>query len=221
MTAKEGVYRPPPEVRQAGSATFGRLFQESASLNAERTALIEGGRSRSYAELNDRSNRMARILLDRGLDRGDRVGLLARNCIEFVEVEIAAAKIGVISVNLNWRQTPVELAHCAGLTAPSFIVSSEEFVAPLKEAGWQTDLVIGRAYDAALDTVDPVDRLEVFVEGEDGLCILFTSGTTGMPKGALISHRAMVARALIFATETGAPKDDTFIAWSPLFPYGI
>lgn len=220
MTAKEVVYRPPPEVRQAGSATFGRLFQESASLNAERTALIEGGRSRSYAELNDRSNRMARILLDRGLDRGNRVGVLARNCIEFVEVEIAAAKIGVISVNLNWRQTPAELAHCAGLTAPSFIVSSEEFVAPLKEAGWQTDLVIGRAYDAALDTVDPVDQPEVFVEGEDGLCILFTSGTTGMPKGALISHRAMVARALIFATETGAPKDDTFIAWSPLFHMG-
>ena len=51
---------------------------------------------------------MARVLLDRGLDRGDRVGLLTRNCIEFVEVELAAAKIGVISVNLNWRQTPAE-----------------------------------------------------------------------------------------------------------------
>ncbi len=220
MTAREGAYTPPPEVYRAGSATYGRLFRESASLNSERTALIEGARSRSYAELNERSDRMARVLLDRGLDRGDRVGLLTRNCIEFVEVELAAAKIGVISVNLNWRQTPAEFAHCVCLTAPSFIVSGEEFVAPLKDAGWETDLVIGRGYDAALDAVDPADLPTVYVEGEDGLCILFTSGTTGMPKGALISHRAMVARALIFATETGAPKDDTFIAWSPLFHMG-
>ena len=56
------------------------------------------------------------FLLDRGLDRGDRVALLTRNCIEFVEVELAAAKIGAISVNLNWRQTPAELAHCVCLT---------------------------------------------------------------------------------------------------------
>ena len=220
MTSKEGAYTPPPEVYQAGSATYGRLFRESASLNSERTALIEGARSRSYAELNERSDRMARVLLDRGLDRGDRVALLTRNCIEFVEVELAAAKIGAISVNLNWRQTPAELAHCVCLTAPSFIVSGEEFVAPLRDAGWETDLVIGCGYDAALDAVDPADLPTVYVEGEDGLCILFTSGTTGMPKGALISHRAMVARALIFATETGAPKDDTFIAWSPLFHMG-
>ncbi len=220
MTAKEGAYTPPREVFQAGSATYARLFRESASLNADRMALIEGARSRTYAELDERSNSMARVLLNKGLDRGDRVGVLTRNCIEFMEVELAAAKIGVISVNLNWRQTPAELAHCARLTAPSFIVSGKEFVEPLKVAGWQTDLVIGPGYEAALDTVEPAELPDVYVEGEDGLCILFTSGTTGMPKGALISNRAMVARALIFATETGAPKDDTFIAWSPLFHMG-
>ena len=135
MTAKEGAYTPPPEVYQAGSATYGRLFRESASLNSERTALIEGARSRSYAELNERSDLMARVLLDSGLDRGDRVALLIRNCIEVVEAELAAAKIGAISVNLNWRQTPAELAHCVCLTEPSFIVSGEEFVAPLRDAG--------------------------------------------------------------------------------------
>ena len=55
--------------------------------------------------------------------------------------------------------------------------------------------MIGRDYDAALNAVDRADLPSVYVEGEDGLCILFTSGTTGMPKGALISHRAMVARS--------------------------
>ncbi len=220
MAIREGVYTPPPEVFLSGSATYAGLFKESAFLNSDRTALIEGARALTYAELDERSNRMARVLLDKGLGRGERLGVLTRNCIEFIEIEIAAAKIGVISVNLNWRQTPSELAHCANLTRPSFVVSSEEFVGPLREAGWQTDLVIGTEYDAALNAVEVSDPPDIRIEGEDGLCILFTSGTTGMPKGALISHRAMVARSLIFATETGAPKDDTFIAWSPLYHMG-
>ncbi len=219
MNNTGGAYTPPPEVYQAGTATYARLFRESASLNKDRTALIQDDRSITYAVLDDRSNRMANILLENGLSRGDRVGLLTRNCIEFVEVELAAAKIGVISVNLNWRQTPEELAHCVGLTGPNYIVCGEEFVAPMKEAGWATDLTIGKYYEAALTAANS-DAPSAYVEGEDGLCILFTSGTTGMPKGALISHRAMVSRTLIFATETGAPKDDTFIAWSPLFHMG-
>ena len=195
MVKIEGAYTPPPEVYKAGATNYARLFRESALLHKERTALIQKDRSLTYAELDDRSNRMARVLLDKGLSRGDRVGVITRNCIEFVEVELAAAKFGAISVNFNWRQTPEELSHCAGLTAPSFMVSSEEFIAPLKEAGWQTDLVIGQNYDAAIEAADP-DLPEINLDGEDGLCILFTSGTTGMPKGALISHRAMVARAL-------------------------
>ena len=56
--------------------------------------------------------------------------------------------------------------------------------------------------------------------GEDGLIIIFTSGTTGMPKGALISHRAMIARTGIFGAEAGAPANDTFVAWTPLFHMG-
>ena len=58
------------------------------------------------------------------------------------------------------------------------------------------------------------------MDPEDGLVIIFTSGTTGLPKGALISHRAVIARAMIYAAELGAPADDTFVAWSPLFHMG-
>ena len=96
MNNTGGAYTPPPEVYQAGTATYARLFRESASLNKDRTALIQDDRSITYAVLDDRSNRMANILLENGLSRGDRVGLLTRNCIEFVEVELAAAKIDLL-----------------------------------------------------------------------------------------------------------------------------
>ena len=58
------------------------------------------------------------------------------------------------------------------------------------------------------------------VEPEDGMVIIFTSGTTGHPKGALISHRAIIARALIYGAELAVPADDTFVAWTPLFHMG-
>ena len=61
---------------------------------------------------------------------------------------------------------------------------------------------------------------EVDVDGEDGLLIIYTSGTTGLPKGALISHRAMTYRSLVYSSETEAPKDASFVAWSPLFHMG-
>ena len=80
-------------------------------------------------------------------------------------------------------------------------------------------LVIGDDYEAALAQA-PGAPPAVDLEPEDGLVIIFTSGTTGLPKGALISHRAMLARAMIFAAELAAPAADTFVAWTPLFHMG-
>ena len=213
------VYVPPPEVLQAGVTTVGRLFAETAALNPDRAALVEGDRELTYGDLNVRVNRLARAMFERGVGRGDRVALLVRNCIAFLEVELAAAKIGAITVSFNWRWAEAEIAHCLGLTSPRLVIAAPEFGTVLKAAGRPADLVFGKAYEAALQAAGD-DEPDVRVEAEDGLVIIFTSGTTGMPKGALISHRAMIARSLIYASEFHAPKDDTFVAWSPLFHMG-
>ena len=213
------AYVPPPEVARAAEATVGRLFRATAALHPARTALVEGGRSLTYAELDARVNRLANALLGRGVGRGDRVALMARNCIGYIEVELACARIGAICVGLNWRFTAAETAHGLTLTDPALTIASTEYEATVEAAGFPADLVLGENLEAAMAGASDSDP-GCHVEAEDGMVIIFTSGTTGHPKGALISHRAMIARTLIYAAELAAPADDTFVAWTPLFHMG-
>ena len=199
--------------------TAGRLFAVVAARNLERTALIEGDRALTYGELNDRVNRLSQLMLARGIERGDRVALLARNCLEFVEVELACAKIGAITVLLNWRWAEAEITHCYALTTPGLTFTTAEFEGVLQAAGVSADFTIGPDYEAALVGASNAEP-NVEVGAEDGLVIIFTSGTTGLPKGALLSHRAMITRTLIFAEAFTVPQKDTFVAWSPLFHMG-
>ena len=212
-------YIPPPEVAAASATTVGRLFAATAALHGTRTALVEGERGLTYAELDTRVNRLAHVLLGSGVGRGDRVALMARNCIGYLEIELACARIGAIAVGMNWRFTADETAHGLDLTGPSLTIASADYEAVLEAAGHPADFVLGEDLDAAMAGADDGDP-GCHVEPEDGMVIIFTSGTTGHPKGALISHRAMIARALIYGAELAVPADDTFVAWTPLFHMG-
>ena len=218
-TSKSGHYTPPPEVGAAAAATVGRLFAATAALRPDRTALVEGERSLTYAELDSRVNRLANALIRRGAGRGDRVALMARNCIGYIEVELACARIGAIAVGMNWRFTADETAHGLNLTGPSLVVASAEYEPVLKSAGFPADLILGGDLEAAMAAAPDTDPGR-HVEPEDGMVIIFTSGTTGHPKGATISHRATIARTLIYGAELAVPADDTFVAWTPLFHMG-
>ena len=208
-----------PETIRAGFLDVGRQFAETARRNPDRTAIVDGDAALSYAALDERANRLAVVMQARGVGRGDRVGLLARNCAGYIETELATARVGAISVNLNWRFSAEELRHGLELTAPRLVIAGPGYGDSLADLGWPPDLEFGAGYEAALASARGLPR-PVPVEAEDGLVIIFTSGTTGLPKGALISHRAMISRALIFASELEVPRDDSFIAWSPLFHMG-
>ena len=214
-----GGYTPPPEVAAAAATTVGRLFAATAALRPGRDALVEGERRLTYAELDSRVNRLANVLLGRGVGRGDRVALLARNCIGYIEVELACARIGAIAVGMNWRFTADETAHCLNLTGPALTVASADYEETLESAGFPAGLVLGGDLEATMERAPDTDPGR-HVEPEDGMAIIFTSGTTGHPKGATISHRAMIARALIYGAELAVPADDTFVAWTPLFHMG-
>ena len=218
-TSTSGHYTPPPEVGAAAAATVGRLFAATAALRPGRIALVEGERSLTYADLDSRVNRLANALIRRGAGRGDRVALMARNCIGYIEVELACARIGAIAVGMNWRFTADETAHGLNLTGPSLVVASAEYEPVLKSAGFPADLILGDDLEAAMAGAPDTDPGR-HVEPEDGMVIIFTSGTTGHPKGATISHRATIARTLIYGAELAVPADDTFVAWTPLFHMG-
>jgi fatty-acyl-CoA synthase len=219
MVQEKNIYSPSPEVIQAGSTNVGSLFRETARQNSDSIALIEGDRKLSYADLNTRVNQLAHAMLDQGVKQGDCVGLLARNCMAYVEAELASAKIGGITVNFNWRSSNEELAHCIELTTPKLIIATPDYTDVLEQLGSKANIVIGTDYEKMIAKHSDHEP-NVAVDAEDGMVIIFTSGTTGLPKGALISHRALITRALIFATETNAPDKDTFIAWTPLFHMG-
>lgn len=204
--------------RAASCTSVGALFRHRVRSGRERTALIEGDRRVTYAELDARSDRLAHAFAARGVLRGERVALLARNCVEYVEVELACAKLGAIVAALNWRLAERELAHCINLVEPRVLITQPEFGARLDrlELCAHQRIALGAEYDAAIEGAAG-GAFEAEVDPEDGLVILYTSGTTGLPKGALISHRAMIARGLCFGAELSIPPGDSFVAWPPMY----
>jgi len=209
---------PSESVSAAGRATVGGLFSTCASMRRNQTALTEDERSQTYGELETRSNQLANALRDLDVSSGDRVAILAHNCIEYIEVELAAAKIGAIVAAINWRLGPRELAHCIELAEPHLLIVQSELRQTLGNLDIELPKIveIGEPYESLIDKA-PVEFNGKPPEPEDGLVILYTSGTTGLPKGALISHRAMIARAACFYAELQLAHDCDFIAWAPLF----
>lgn len=172
----------------------------------------------SFAAFNARVNRLASVLRGAGVERGARVAILSENRAEYVELEFACAKLGAITCALNWRLAQPELAHCVRLVSPVVMLSSARHAAALAAIGLPATphLVFGAQYEALLDAASDAEP-EAEVDPEDGLLILYTSGTTGLPKGALISHRAEVARMLVSRAEMQLRPGDVFVAWTPMF----
>ena len=97
------------------------------AVNPDHRAVVDGDRVITYRALEERSNRLANAMTDAGLDPGDRVGLLARTCAEYVEVELAAAKAGFIVAALSWCLADHELRHCVRLVEPKLLIVGAGF----------------------------------------------------------------------------------------------
>ncbi len=211
-------YIPTPLTLSSHHATVGTLFHNRVTVNPSHLAVVDGKRKLTYTALEDRSNRLANGLLDLGIKRGDRVAILAHNCQEYIELEIAAAKAGFIVAALNCRLGTRELTHCIHLVAPKIIIVQASTVANLKASSTLAypQILIGKEYEEFL-CVSSSEYPNLDIDPESGLMILYTSGTTGMPKGALISHRAFIARAMCFASEMQIPINDHYCAWPPIY----
>ena len=204
--------------QRAGVLTVGDLLRVQAMRIPNAPAITESDRTLSYDALNMRVNRLANTLGTLGVVRGARVAILSENRTEYVELEFACAKIGAIACALNWRLADSELAHCIRLVAPTLVVVSPRFASTLGRIDHPVSriLSLGAPYEAALSAA-PATEPECDIDPEDGLLVLYTSGTTGLPKGALISHRAEVARMHVAREEFGLAPGDGFIAWPPMF----
>lgn len=194
------------------------LLRKQAATRPGDVAIEDAGGTISFDELERWTSRVANALSAAGIVAGDRVAVLAENRREYLALQLAAAKLGVIVACLNWRLADAEASHCLRLVTPRIVFVSARFATALARTGWRDGTIIGLddGFEAWAEAA-PQQELPCDIDPEQGLVILYTSGTTGLPKGAVISQRAMVARAMCFAAEHGIGPRHAYVAWSPLF----
>ncbi|MGA0025977.1 MAG: class I adenylate-forming enzyme family protein [Steroidobacteraceae bacterium] len=197
--------------------TVHERFQARAALHPDRPALIQGSRVLDYAAVGKRVEALAAQLAADGGVRGERGAVLAENCLEYLLVQLAAAHLGAMVACLNYRLTAGELADCLEQVEPRLLLHTEKFAELAKSAGGSLRRASLPDYVATAGQ----DCTQVATgQPEDGLLIIFTSGTTGTPKAAVISQRAEVARMQVLQRDLGLDEDDAFIAWAPMFHMG-
>jgi fatty-acyl-CoA synthase len=186
-------------------------------------------RTWSYAHLDRRSNRLAHALKAAcGVERGARVAVLAHNRGEHFEAFFACAKLGALFAPLNWRLAPAELDAVLADAEPTVLLydrACAETAAALTKGvphlvAFDEPSAGGRAYEALLAAGSDAPAGHPGVELEDPIMICYTSGTTGRPKGALLSHRQLLFNSLSTELAIGLGAADSTLVFMPLFHTG-
>ena len=211
---------------------IGSWLVKRALLTPAKEAVVDGEKRLSYRELNRRVNRLVHALLGMDLQRGDRVAILSYNRLEFLEVIMAAAKLGVILVPLNWRLTAPELAFILNDSGAETLFYDTGFLdlaegvreqTPLRRfvAFGERDMPWARAYEtliadkaASEPAIDPAPDLDT------PHIIMYTAGTTGQPKGAILSQGASFWNALNLNLAMDFTSGDRNLLVLPMFHIG-
>lgn len=174
-------------------------------------ACMRGGRRVTYAELDARTNQIANGLIERGLVPGDRIATWMDDCLEYVELYVAAAKAGFVIVPINARFVADEAAHPiadSGARALAWTPDLDERIAKLELPETLIGIRVGPTQEGAVDfesLVAPSDAPPRPAEPDDLYIIGYTSGTTGRPKGAMLTHRSVVAISRMHASAYRLP----------------
>lgn len=179
-------------------------------------------RTLSYTDLHHRINALAAHLQSLGVTKGDRVALLAHNGPEYFDLQFAGMRIGSIAVLLNWRLTVSELEYIVGDSSPSVLIYSPEFADTAHElaarCGVQHLIAIDDAYEAIVSSGAVPQACEV--THDDASTIMYTSGTTGHPKGAIITHGMTFWNVVNLGIPARITPDSVQLVVLPLFHTG-
>ncbi len=210
------------------------LLSKRANLTPNREALydITSGVRYTFAQLNQRANRAANFLREKyNLQKGERVSILAHNSMAYVDLLFGLGKIGAVLAPLNWRLTSRELTYIVNDCQPKVLIVGPEFVPVYEEMRSEThvqhlislegaNLPGADSYEGSLEQASASEPERPLVEADDACCILYTSGTTGRPKGAILPHRQVLWNAINTVISWGLSEKDVSPILTPMFHSG-
>jgi long-chain acyl-CoA synthetase len=196
----------------SSAPTIATALERTRRTRAHRTALVCGDFPITYAELAARCDRVGAALASLGLNAGDRVAILAANCHRYVEAYMGVPAAGMVLLPLNTRLATPELAAIAAAARPKVLITDRD---PGALADAVPRVVTFEEWDVLLDHAEPIAPARV---DEDDLALLyFTGGTTGRPKGVMLSHRNLVANSFHKTLACRFEPDDVYLAVAPFF----
>lgn len=220
-------------VSVARSHSLADLLRRTAARYPDKTAVIDNATSLTYAQLDTAVSAVAGVLLDRGLAKGDRVALLARNSWQFVVLSYATARAGLVLVPVNFMLKADEVAFILGHSGATAVVADagalhSTMVEALQIAGVEPVVRAVTGEDSApegweavaswVETEGEIDReIDVVIADDDPLRIMYTSGTESRPKGALLSSRSLIAEYVTSIVDGGMTADDIDLHTLPLY----
>jgi len=194
----------------------------------DRTATVElpSGRTQTYGQMNDRVGRVAQWLQSIGVKKDDRVGVLALNSADTMDIIFATWRIGAIHLALNFRLTPSELDYIIGNAEPKVLIYDHDLRPTVDALTVNVDHVIGTSGVGDESEFESViadrDRVTDMVEltPDDQCMLMYSSGTTGLPKGVIITHGMMLWAQYNASATMYCSKDMVSLAAMPLFHIG-
>lgn len=194
-------------------------IRDRARLSGEKIALIdiELNRLLTYNELNRSSVRWAAILKQNGVEKGDRVVFYGVNQADVFEILFACAKIGAILVPINWRLASTEIEYIVSDCSPKLVIYNEQFQSMIN------DMRVARAISLSTLNASPFNHYQLTIETvqeTDPWLIIYTGGTTGVPKGVVLSHYSVDWNAINTIISWGLTDEEITLNYMPVFHTG-
>ena len=215
-----------PEIRERRRLTW----KEYDLIMPEPTTAYR--REISWQVFDEKANRVANMLLDRGIGRGNKVAILLMNCLEFLPIYFGILKTGAIVVPMNFRFSADEIKYCLGLSETDVLFFGPEFIGRLEQYADENfaqrlPLYVGEglcpsfaeSYDHQVVNFSSAAPL-VRIEDEDDAAIYFSSGTTGFPKAILHKHESLTQSCRVEQKHHETSRDDCFLLIPPLYHTG-
>ena len=185
----------------------------------------------TWKVFDEKANRFANLLLERGVHKGDKVGILLMNCLEWLPIYFGILKTGALAVPLNFRYTPDEIKYCLDLAEVDVLMFGPEFIGRVEEIADEISrnrllFYVGEGCPSFAEHYDSLvancasAAPDIKLTDEDDAAIYFSSGTTGFPKAILHNHESLMHSAKVEQNHHGQTRDDIFLCIPPLYHTG-